>query len=141
MAKIFLIILLSAFIFNTQLLAQIDEKALYKKKVNTYLKLKKNGSTIALLGGGVTLAGVIMVSTVEWQTQSTSTGTNITTSDPEGVWGLLCIVVGVPVSVTGLVLGKIGYSNAIKYQKKLSGLSMGVNFSPQQKGISLVYRF
>lgn len=114
---------------------------LYSRKITTYSKMRKVGLGLGLAGGVLTVAGVSLVSSADWETTSYGGSTSTTTTDSEGVAGLLMLVVGVPLAVTGIVLGSIGSAKVKSYSKKLNGLSFNIDYTPHRKGVILTYRF
>lgn len=112
-----------------------------KGKVATYTKMKKTGFTLAGVGGGMLLLGIILVASADWETESTPTGVQKTTHDPGGIIGILLIAPGAPMSLIGLILGGIGSSKVTEYEGRLRNFSISVDFSMKTKGLRLSYDF
>lgn len=118
------------------------DSALYQSKVESYTKMKRTGGTLAIIGGGLTLVSILMVSNANWEESHDMYGnTNYTTSDGGGVFGILGLFVGVPMAVTGIVLSSIGSKKVKYYSEKLKNVKMGMYHNGQQTGVTLVIRF
>ncbi len=102
--------------------------------------MKNAGTALGITGGLLTVTGIVLVSGADWQKQSYGAA-NYTTTDSKGVVGILSIVVGVPMAVTGTVLGSIGSRKMKQYQQKLDGLSFNLLYTPRQREVVLTYRF
>lgn len=147
MKRIILIALLFSFVANVPVLAQYDpdykhrerQAELYSSKVTSYYKMKKVGTRLGLTGGVLVVGGVALVSSANWETDP-YTG-NLTTTDSQGVTGMLMLLVGVPLAATGIVLGTIGSKKARSYQEKLNRLSFNGHCSPDKTSLSLMYKF
>lgn len=118
-----------------------SRRELYSRKFQSYTKMKKTGIGLGLAGGVLTVAGALMISSADWETTTSNGSTNVTTDDSEGAAGLAMVIIGVPLSVTGTVLGLIGGAKANSYRRKLEGLSVNVNYGQNHRGLALVYRF
>ncbi len=116
--------------------AQIDQKALYQKKIKSYSNMKGAGI-------GLTIGGVVM----------TAIGIGVIAGAPEDDWdtyedesydqimlGAVVTEVGVIMIGGGITLWAIGGSKKAKYTRKLNALSLNLNPSFKQK-FSLAYRF
>ena len=115
----------------------------YQQKIESYTKLKRTGIGLGLAGGVLSVTGIVMVSNADWETTPNSYGggSSKTTNDSEGVTGVLMLLVGVPLAATGIVLGSIGSSKVRKYREKLEDVSLNIDYSQQNKGFTLCYRF
>jgi hypothetical protein len=119
-----------------------DRRELYERKIVTYTKMKKTGWTVAAVGTGATIIGIIMISNAEWETTTNSYGqTQTTTSDPEGVVGILGVSLGIPAAVAGAVFGIIGAKKQNQYMGKLERLDIGYRKYNDYNSIRLTYRF
>jgi len=119
-----------------------DRRALYERKIAGFSKMKRIGLTLAGVGGGLTVAGVILVSSVDWsQTSNGNGGTTYVTDDPSGLVGVIMIYGGLPMMVTGIILGAIGNKKVKDYSEKLYNLNVGFNVTPNYSGVRLTYRF
>jgi len=119
-----------------------DRRALYERKIVTYTKMKKTGWTLAAVGTAMTVAGIVMINSAEWDTTTNSYGqTQTTTSDPEGIIGILGVSFGIPVGVAGVVLGIIGAKKQNQYMGKLERLDLGYQKYNDYNSLTLTYRF
>ena len=124
--------------FSTSIsFGQIEQRELYQRKVESYTKMKRTGFTIAGIGTVVTAYGVIQLSRATWET----TGTQTTSNDPEALQGSVGLLVGIPAVITGTVLGIVGSAKSKSYNKKLQRLNVGINYTSQNTGLVLTYRF
>jgi hypothetical protein len=139
MKKITLI--LFTFIISSAAISQEIQKDLFESKVERYSKMKKNGLTMGIIGGVSTMAGIIMMSNADWEKETTATGVNYNTNDASGGAGILLTGVGVPLVITGIILGAIGNKKEKEYKGKLDNLSFQIKSTPQVTGFSLVYNF
>lgn len=135
------IVFLAFIVFGLTAKAQIKEENLYKSKVEKYTKLKKTGFTMGIVGGAATIGGVVLVNKADWSTDHYNSGVSYNTEDGSGVAGVVLLVVGVPLTIAGLILGGVGNSKAKKYQKKLDGLSINATSTSQMTGLRLTYNF
>ena len=140
MRKSFVIIFTFICIFHTLASAQIDRE-LYVRKVAGYTKMRNTGLTLAAAGGVATVAGIALVASADWYTEYTPTGTQTTTDDVSGFAGVLMIVAGIPMTVTGGILGGIGGRKRRQYLQKLKGVSIGMSHSGAGTRVQLAYRF
>lgn len=150
MKRIILITFLFVFISNLPVFAQYYDpdykhqerrEALYERKVASYTKMKRVGTSLGLAGGVLTVSGIALVSSANWETHTYNGNTSTTTTDSEGITGLLMLVVGVPLAVTGIVLGTIGARKTKSYQERLNKLSFNLDCSPNKTGVAFTYRF
>ena len=103
--------------------------------------MKSTGTVIVVAGGVLTAIGVGLVATADWKTTNTATSSNATTTDETGIMGIACLVVGVPLTVTGIVVALVGAKNAKHYQRALDGMALNVKCTPQYAAVSYVYKF
>lgn len=145
-----LLLLLFATVLNLPALAQYDpdykhkerRESLYASKVTSYTKMKKIGSGLGVAGGALTIVGVGLVSSADWETATNSYGNSTTTTaDAEGVAGVVMITIGIPLLVTGIVLNRVGNRKVKSYQEKLNRISFNMDYTPHKKGFALVYKF
>src|SRR5690606_38219715 len=114
----FLLVILLIFYLGHNGMAQYDpnyqyqwedkKTELYAKKVRSYTKMQNFGLGMGVGGGLLTIAGIVMISNAEWETTTYNGTTNTTTSDSDGIAGLVFVCAGVPLTITGTVLGIIG---------------------------------
>jgi hypothetical protein len=118
----------------------------YQTKIDRYTKLKRTGTTLGIAGGAMALFGVVLVANTDWQVKEVDNGyggttTNINASDASGLVGVVLLVAGTAMGITGIVLGTSGARNAEKYERKLKTLSLNMISKPQNTGLLLTYRF
>lgn len=138
--KRIILILLTLFISFSSF-AQYNQKALFEQKVEHYSKMKHNGITMGAIGSAATAVGVIFLSTTDWEKETTPTGTNYHTDDASGGVGIVLVAVGVPLAITGIILGAIGNKKEKEYKAKLDKLSFKFKSTHEMTGLSLVYNF
>lgn len=120
---------------------QIDNRQLYEQKVQSFTKMKRTGLSLTISGVASTIIGIVMVSNAEWETQSSAYGSSTTSNDPNAIVGSLLIGAGVGLTVPGIILGTIGNNKSKEYNEKLRRLDVGINYKPNNKGLSFSYRF
>ena len=123
-----------------------DTKEFYKSKITKFTKMKKTGTVLAISGGVLTVAGIVMASNANWREQDNSnnyySNSNQTyTTDADGVFGVLFIMAGVSMCTTGIILHTIGSKNIKRYTAKLNAVSINTIYRPQVKGLTLTYHF
>jgi len=123
--------------------AQVDDREHYLRKVESYTKLKQISTSCAIAGAGAVVAGGIMISNAEFETHYIPDGSSYTvqTGGPNINSSILTVMLGVTAMVPGTILGLISNRKAKEYNKKLQQLHFGVNYLPQNKGITITYRF
>lgn len=137
--KIIICFLFISIGINTK--AQLNQKALFEQKVERYAKMKKNGITMGAIGGAATVIGILFINQADWEKQTTPTGVNYNTDDPSGTAGIVIAGVGVPLVITGIILGAIGNKKEKEYKSKLDNLSLKLKSTKEMTGVSLVYDF
>lgn len=122
---------------QTQALGQIDSrKVKYLKKVETYKRLRNTGFIMAGIGVGSAVVGITMLNQEEKNYNKTYQ------YDEDRIrTGIFCVLLGVPLTIAGSIIGPIGAVKVGKYRKKLENLAINPTFSPQQQGLSLRYNF
>ncbi len=141
MKKKTLIIYLLFVLIGLTAKAQVDQENLFEKKIKNYQKMKKNGLTMGVIGGVSSFFGVILVNQAEWKKETTSSNVNYTTNDGSGIVGIVLLVVGIPLTITGAILGSIGIKKVKEYTRKLDDLSLRVSVTPQMTGFKLTFNF
>jgi hypothetical protein len=123
-----------------QCYAQTDaQKKFFDDKINKYTKMKNTGWVLAGTGGAFMLVGLSMVATADWETNTTPTSSTANTNDSNGIVGVLLLAAGVPVFITGVVIGSVGSKRVKHYKKGLNDISFQVK--PHVNGIGLVCNF
>lgn len=131
-------------LFSMASFAQLkeSEQMMYQSKVQSYTKMKKTGSTLAIVGGGLTVASIILVASADWEeTENYHGETQYNTTDGSGVAGIVGLVIGVPMAVTGIILNSVGNRKMKYYQDKLSRVKLTSFQQGQQAGITLAIKF
>lgn len=114
---------------------------LYQSKIQSFTKMKKTGSTLGIVGGGLTLLGVALVASADWESSTDDYGYQVTTTDGSGVTGIISLCVGVPMAITGLILNSIGNRKISEYSKKLENINVGYIKKGEMSGLTLAIRF
>ncbi|HYG40025.1 MAG TPA: hypothetical protein VD908_15465 [Cytophagales bacterium] len=123
---------------QTEAFAQIDsQKLLYLKKVESYKRMKNTGFIMTGIGVVTTAVGVSIIAQEERNYNNNSSKFD----EDRVVTGILCAVLGIPITAGGLVLGLIGTHKVNRYRDKLDNLSLNFRYAPSQKGIVLKYTF
>lgn len=101
-------------------------------KIEKFRNIRTAG--FVMLGMGVTAigTGIALASTADWESHSTPTGVSTTTNDPSGGAGIICIAVGIPVTVAGIVLSSIGSKKYREYKYRINFFS---SYNPNKKNI------
>ncbi|MCU4157085.1 hypothetical protein J1N10_13940 [Carboxylicivirga sp. A043] len=142
MKNLFCLLILAALSVNSFAQLSDDNRALYQSKVENYTKMKKTGTTLGIAGAGLTVIGIALVASADWETETDSYGNSqTTTNDGSGVLGVLSLCAGIPMAVTGIVLGSVGSKKAAEYSRKLENVNVGYFKKGQQKGITLAIKF
>jgi hypothetical protein len=138
----FCITLLSVLLANSYSQDLLLQKQLYERKIASYSKLKTSGAVMGVCGGALTVIGVYLVSNATWETHVDYYGnTQTTTSDPGAAMGIVSIAAGIPIAVTGIVLGSIGNKKVKYYRKKLDHISVDYKIRSNQQQFTIAYRF
>lgn len=123
---------------SAQCYAQIDQqKMLYLQKSEKYRKMKNTGRVLTVIGGALWVYGVV---TIVNSVNTTNGGTS-TSSNGDAQNGALAYLGGIAGLGAGIPLWIVGGYNQRKYEGKLQNLSVRINASPQNKGLTLTYRF
>jgi hypothetical protein len=94
-------------------------------KLATYTKMRGTGIGLLLTGTALTVGGILLMSSAEWTTIQTETGIQKNTNDPQGAIGIVMLLPGIPLTLTGMILTGIGSSKVAEYQKRARRLSVG----------------
>ena len=135
------IVVLLSFILclSAQCYAQIDQqKMLYLQKSEKYRKMKNTGRVLTVIGGGLWIYGVV---TIVNSINTSNNGGTTTSSSGDLQNGSLAWLGGIAGMGAGIPLWIIGGHNQRKYEDKLQNVSIRFNASPQNKGLTLTYRF
>ncbi|HEV8514132.1 MAG TPA: hypothetical protein VGQ59_12685 [Cyclobacteriaceae bacterium] len=140
--KLFFVVLLVA--FSTKLVAQYQARPsadmiAYQQKLEKYKRMKTGGIVMIVAGSIATIVGISGISNAHYVTNP-YTGQR-TTNDPQATTGALLVLGGAGLLGGGIPLTIIGSKNVNRYQRKIDGLSLNLNLSPQQQGLVLSYKF
>ena len=141
MRTLFCLLFMMAFSLNTFSQRVDENKLLYERKVQQYTKMKKTGGTLGIIGGGLTIVGVALVASADWEDEVDEYGYTTTTTDASGVLGIVSLSAGIPMAVTGIVLNSVGNRKLKEYTQKLENVNVGYFKSGQQNGITLAITF
>ncbi len=135
--------LLLLLVITNSVFAQKSEarRNLYQSKIESYTKLKKAGNTIGIVGGGLTLMGVALATSANWETTTDEYGFQTVNTNTSGAIGVLSICFGVPLAITGIILNSNGKRKVAEYTKKLENIDVGYYEQGLQKGLTLAIRF
>ena len=110
-------------------------------RMQKFRNMRSTGFTMAGIGAVALIGGIVLASNGEWEEQqSMNGGTNYNAQDASAGFGLLGIVLGVPLTLGGVILGSIGNSKVDKYEAMLQGMSLDLQLG-DRKGARLAYRF
>ncbi|NJM25660.1 MAG: hypothetical protein HC859_09385, partial [Bacteroidia bacterium] len=99
-------------------------------------RMKRWGSTMTMLGGGLIIGGIIVVANADPDYNRYNSYYNTyDTTDPKYVWGTIMIVYGVGLTVPGVILWTRGIKKYNEYYEQQRQLS----FRMQGNGVSLKY--
>lgn len=111
-----------------------------KAKVAKFKNLQITGLTLLGLGVTSTIVGISLMSSADWESNSTPTGTSMTTHDSKGGVGIVMLGLGIPITIAGTILSTIGTKKHREYKSRLNVFSY---YNPNTKKIaaSLTYGF
>jgi hypothetical protein len=113
-----------------------------KAKILKFSKMRNTGYTMMGSGALMTMGGIILISSSDWNKTSNGTGSvNYQSNDPKGFAGILLTVVGVGLVGGGTAVTLIGTSHIKKYSRILNNVTMSPLIRSDQSGIMLTYRF
>ncbi len=118
-----------------------SKRELYERKVASYTKMKSTGWTVAGIGGGMTILGIVLMSNGTCETTTNSNGYQTSTCDATASAGILGVVVGIPATIAGIVIGSVGSRKQKEYMGKLERLKFSYNKIDNYNLVSLSYRF
>jgi hypothetical protein len=130
------ILLMLNFIVLAQLTisAQVEQNDLYRKKINTYTKMKSVGTGLTFCGVLLTVGGIGMLVS---EMKNTS---RFNKSSDNARLGFLVTEVGIGIAAGGATLWAIGASKKTSYTKKLNSISLNLSNNPKSI-LSLNFRF
>lgn len=126
--------------FSLQVSAQYDpDKMFYLQKVEKYRRMKNTGTVLTIGGSILTVAGIVTLLNSSIVETSNGYQTYTTTEGNPGL-GVAMWLVGIGGLGSGIPLWAVGTHNYRKYSQKLEGVSIRLNMSRQQTGLTLAYR-
>jgi hypothetical protein len=146
MKKFTVLLIAVMFIEILPVQSQTNGAELYERKVQTYNRMQKAGWTMTGIGGGLAMAGTVLLVTLDddfWAEDETYYENESGEIDEvlQAFGGLLCLTVGIGLVAGGVTMGSIGSHKAKSYQRKLDNLSLGMILTPKRQGLTLTYRF
>jgi hypothetical protein len=138
MSKFILLFLIGLTGFQSSVSAQKQEEYEYKGQVKKFQKVQKIGTVLGITGAATTAGGMVVLASA------------FSGSDPDsynttplllGLGGAVMIIGGTCTGVTGLILYSVGVKKEKYFRKKLDNLSVGIIYTPRQKGFSVCYKF
>lgn len=140
MKKFSVLILLLVFGIQYALAREYTQEELMAKR-QKFKNMKVTGFTMAAIGSAMTLGGIVLAANGEWETTETPTGSQANAKDGAAVGGILMLIPGIPLTITGFILGGIGSKKVREYQVRLNSLSLGIEYKNDRKGLRLAYTF
>lgn len=138
MIKYLFVLILIAFSLNHVKAQDEFLKEKYKSKIENYNRMKNTGSSLTTLGTMAAGGGVfLLVSGSKKVNGQYNTDPNFT----KIYGGIILLELGVGSFVTGIVLSSVGNRKSKEYNQKLRDISFEINGQPENRGITLVYRF
>ncbi len=110
-------------------------------KVRHYTEVKRRGKRRSIIGGALTLTGIILVASAEKETTTTQYGSETKTNDPAGVVGGVMLLPGIPIMIGGLVQLGVGTSKIEEYSNLFSNSSASIIIGEDKLGLSYTYSF
>ncbi|HOX82874.1 MAG TPA: hypothetical protein PLS08_07575 [Chryseolinea sp.] len=133
-------ILLLGFIFtlSVQCYSQIDpQKLLYLQKAEKARRMKNTGRALTMVGGVLFITGI--VTSVNNIKDYNNTGIPLSSSELRN--NFLLYAGGTAGLSSGIPIWVLGGTNQRKYDDRAMSISFKINTSPQNKGLTLTYRF
>lgn len=118
---------------------QGEDRVFLEHKLQKFQGMQTTGFVLGGLGGAALLGGIILAANGSWETQNTQTGTQANATDGAAVGGVILILAGAPMLVTGIILGAIGSKKVHQYQNMLNAVSLDLR--PGHTGLRLAYSF
>ena len=146
MRKIIPCILVGILIFQSVLIAQVNQKDFYNQKINRFNHMKNSGIGITVGGAILTIVGVGLVidgahkETVYEQNYDPYTSDDSTDGAGEALLGVCVVYLGICAEIPGVLLWSIGSAKKHKYMKKLNAVTLNLNPDIHQS-LTLTYKF
>ncbi len=116
-------------------------KAQAEAQVLRFAGVKEKGKRRSIAGGALTLTGIILCATADWETRTTSAGTDKSTNDPGGVIGSLMLLPGIPIALTGFIQLGVGTAKVDEYSNLFNDTSVSMNIGKDRVGLTLTRNF
>jgi len=119
---------------------QNRDKLFYFEKMEKYRRMKNTGSVLTVTGGAVFIIGIATAANSSTTTTYNGyTTQTYTTGHPEQA--AFEVLFGMAALGAGIPLWTVGAHSQHKYERALESLSLQPYSAPQQRGITLCYRF
>ncbi len=144
MKKISILLLALFFCIQTGFSRPIGEYTQEELQVKQrkFTKMKTTGIIMGLIGTGMFIGGIVMASNGEWETTTDNFGNQQTNAkDGLAAGGLVTLVVGLPLGVTGWILTGIGAKKEAQYKALLQDVSLRLEYHENRKGIRLSFAY
>lgn len=135
-----LVIVTLLLLLSSKIFAQQDDKTFYIEKSEKYRRMRNTGQVLTVTGGLVFIIGVVTLSNSSIDTNSNGySSTTTTVGNP--AQGAAEVFVGFAALGAGIPLWIVGGHSHRKYEHKLQMLTLQPYTLPQQRGLTLCYRF
>jgi hypothetical protein len=115
-----------------------DDKALYVQKVEKYRKMKTTGQVLTFVGSAMFVTGFVMLINAA---EESVNQTGQSTDSSGAAAGLAVYLIGVGGVSAGVPLWIVGGINKGRYERKLQAVSVRLNVSQQNTGLTINYKF
>ncbi|MGK7392453.1 MAG: hypothetical protein ACNS60_19015 [Candidatus Cyclobacteriaceae bacterium M2_1C_046] len=112
------------------------DETYYRYKIESFHKMQRVGIMMGVSGGAMTILGATVISAANNNTEMD--GSDRTTL---GAFGVASIIVGVPLGITGIVIGTIGSRKLKETKERLNELKLESYADPNVQGLVLKYKF
>lgn len=113
-----------------------------ESRLAKFKRMRTTGLVLGLGGVGLIVLGSILVGTAEYETTTDFNGNEQrVTHDPQWPVGFLSIVGGVPLSITGIILGSIGSGKVSYYERRLQTSGLDFDLKPDRQAVALSWKF
>lgn len=110
-------------------------------QVIRFTKVKERGKRRAIIGSALTATGIILCATADWETKSTSSGSEKSTNDPAGAIGTLMLLPGIPIALTGFIQLGVGTAKIEEYSNLFKDTNISMNIGRERVGLTLTRNF
>ncbi|MBN2275245.1 MAG: hypothetical protein JXK95_12995 [Bacteroidales bacterium] len=147
MKKILVLFILFSSLINYSVTGQQHLQRRYETFLEEYTRMKTRGIVSLSIGGVALVSGTILtVDGIHRLNNIADDGSSEAydkqmEASLEVIGGLICGLIGVPLTSVGIVHTILGSRKSNEYKEKLQNLSLGAVCTPRVKGLSLVYRF